>query len=408
MTTQTTVGRQQRGIWKWVIGLAAVALVLVALLLPRQINANSEAAVSAEANSQTTATVFEGDIDKTISSNGNLFPATEANLRFSTTGEVATIEVAEGDTVAAGDILMVLDTAALERSVEDAQLLVDIRQADLDALSLDDVLAAEERVADAEDALDLADEEGDETAIADAEAELSAAQAELDALDNAQLDYQRTIAESQLAQAENSLEAAEANLDAATLTAPFDGIVSQILVSEGDLANGIVASMFDPESLIVTLEIDEIDLLELDLGTDASLTVDALPGVSLDGTVSHVAVMPSNSMSDRVTYLVEVEIAENDETLRYGMSTRVRLTTAERDDVLLVPNEAITANTTDGTYFVTVVEDGANLRAEVEIGIRDRQFTEIESGLTSGDEVVVRTNVVPESEVEGPPTPFGN
>ncbi len=395
----------QRSIWKWVVGIAAIAAVVAALILGRQAPADSATATEVTTD-QATAVVFKDDLDKTISSNGNLIPAIEANLMFAVNGQVEDILVAAGDEVEEGDTLLVLDTAALERAVEDAEATVTIRQTEVDALSSDELRDAEQRVADAEEALDEAE---DDTEIAAAETELEAAQADLDALQTDQLTTNLTIAEAQLAQAENQLEAAEANLAAATLTAPFDGIVSQINVAEGDMTNGIALTMFDPDSLVVTLEIDEIDLLELAAGTEADLTVDALPGVNLDGSVSDIAVMPTNDMSDRVTYAVEVDLAEHDEELRYGMSTRVRLTTAERSDVLLVPNEAITVNNDDGTYFVTVVEGDANIRAEVEIGIRDRTYTEIESGLSSGDEVLVRvTTVRDDSDSAAPPSPFGN
>lgn len=397
MSNQTN--GQKRSGWKWLAGIVMLGAV-AAVLLSRQNRLASGATTTEETmNDQMTVVVFKGDLEKTISSNGNLVPETEANLMFPISGEVAEIEVEVGDVVEKGETLMALDTAALERTVEDAELVVEMRQAEVDALDNDDLRDAEERVADAENALDEAESED---AISIAEVELDIAQAELDSIKNQQSSVNLTVAEAQLAQAENGLEAAESNLENATLTAPFDGIVSQINVDEGGMANGVVLSMFDPDSLVVTLDIDEIDLLELETGTDAALTIDALPGVNLEGNVTHIAVMPTTNMSDRVTYEVDVTLDEHNELLRYGMSTRVRLTTAERDDVLLVPNEAITANNNDGTYFVTVVEGDDNVRAEVEIGIRDREYTEIENGLSRGDEVVVRVNTVSDDSDSGP------
>ena len=229
----------------------------------RQVQANGETTDQLVSN-QVTATVIKGDIEKSIRSNGNLVPQTEANLAFSINGEVAEILVEEGDFVEAGETLMLLETTALERQVEDAELQVKMRQAELDLLETDELVDVRQRVSDAELALDEAEEELE---IADAEAELDAANEALDAILTDQFALNLTLSESQLAMAENTLEAANANLESATLTAPFSGVISQINVAEGGMASGVVLSMFDADSFVVELEIDEIDLLELKEGS---------------------------------------------------------------------------------------------------------------------------------------------
>ena len=233
--------------------------------------------------------------------------------------------------------------------------------------------------------------------------------ADLDTLlDTNGLGNSLTIAEAQLQQAQNALKSAEASLEAATLTAPFDGIISQINVQEGDYVSSPALTLFDPDSLVVTLDVDEIDLRDLDKGTDATLTVDALPSLQLDGSVAAIAVAPTVTNGSRVTYQVDVALDDIPAELRYGMSAQVNLTTSERDDVLLVPNDAITADSDNGTYFVTLVDGDTNVRVEVTIGVRDGNFTEVKSGLSSGDEVVLRTTSIPvENPADDGPPPLG-
>ncbi len=354
-----------------------------------------------------TATVFVGNLETAISANGNLAPSTEASLAFGSSGQVADVLVAAGDTVTEGDVLIRLDTVGIERSVNDAEQTVIIRQAEVDALRTDAIVDAEQRVADAESALEAL-ELDDEVAIDSAEQELENAQADLDTILTDQLARSLQVAEAQLQQAQNALAKAQDQLDSAELTAPFDGIISSVMVQEDDYVSGPVLSLFDPASLAVELEIDEVDLRELDEGVSAELAIDALPSLLLNGTVADIAVAPTPSNSDRVTYAVTVDLDDQDDSLRNGMSTKVWLTTAEREDVLLVPNAAITADNDNGTYFVTLLEDNTQVRVEVTIGVRDRQFTEVTTGLTSGDQVVLRVNqAIQEIEV-GPDSPFGN
>ncbi len=401
---------------RWLYGAAALLLLTIVFLAVRN-RVQGQSETSNTTQSVTTAVAFTDDLETTISANGNLMPDREMTLAFSINGRVADVLVEVGDAVEAGDELMRLDTAGLERAVNDAEQMVTIRQADVDALKTDALKDAEDRVEDAEDALDDArdldtEDATRDTAIAEAEAELEAAELALDAIETDQFERSLTVAEAQLQQARNGLESAESNLANATLTAPFDGIVSRVNVQEGDIANGAIVTIFDPDSLVVTLDIDEIDLRELSEGTEATLTIDALPSLQLDGTVQAIAVSPTPTQGDRVTYAVTVALDETDDDLRYGMSAKVRLTTAERYDVLLIPNEAITADTDEGTYFVRVMEGDTMVRVEVEIGMRDRDYTEIESGLDAGDTVVVHLTDVPTNNEAPRPggggSPFGN
>lgn len=75
------------------------------------------------------------------------------------------------------------------------------------------------------------------------------------------------------------------------------------------------------------------------------------------------------------------------------MTANADLITADKKDVLLVPNQAINADRTAGTYSVTVINGDTQEEVPVTIGLRDNEFTEILDGLTAGDVVLVSSNI---------------
>lgn len=88
-------------------------------------------------------------------------------------------------------------------------------------------------------------------------------QDQIDALLKGSSEEQVTISEAQLEQARITLETARANLAASTLTAPFDGIVTGVHTSKGEVASGVVIDLVDAKSLKVVLSVDEVDLGEI-------------------------------------------------------------------------------------------------------------------------------------------------
>jgi multidrug efflux pump subunit AcrA (membrane-fusion protein) len=95
-----------------------------------------------------------------------------------------------------------------------------------------------------------------------------------------------------------------------------------------------------------------------------------------------------------VSYEVHLSLAETDLPVLVGMTANADLITAEREDILLLANQAINVDRSTGTYTVNLVTtdtDGNRTITEVEvtIGLRDSDYTQITGGLQEGDEVVV-------------------
>jgi HlyD family secretion protein len=243
-----------------------------------------------------------------------------------------------------------------------------------------------------------------EAQISAARATLARAQSELADLQKGVSEQEITIAQAQLDQAQLDLQAAQERLVNTTVVAPFDGLVTDVLVSIGERANGEVIELVS-SNLQAVLQVDELDIGSLRLGQPVEVSFEAFPGQMVQGTVLSIAPSASNN-GGVVNYDVTVGFDASNIPVLVGMTADARLITNEKAGVLIVPNAAVTADRQAGTYSVNLVvgeEDGEPLieNRDVTIGLRDDDYTEIKSGLTEGDTVLI-------GELAAPTIDFGS
>jgi HlyD family secretion protein len=230
-----------------------------------------------------------------------------------------------------------------------------------------------------------------------AQASVDQAQISLDQLTQPSSAATVASAEATLAQAEVALAEAQQNLTDATLTAPFAGVVSEVLLSAGDTAStSTTITVLDPAKLYVELSLSESDVADVAVSQTVALTFDALSDAAITGTVTSVA--PSATVTSNVaTYLVRVSFDPGDQPIKVGMSASGTIVTQEHADVLIVPSRAIQ---TQGTNKVVQVQrPGAPARTVVvQTGLTSDGQTEILSaadgsaGLVEGDVLVVSSS----------------
>ena len=241
--------------------------------------------------------------------------------------------------------------------------------------------------------------------IAAAEATLAQMQANLDNLQEGASVEDIAIAEAGIEQARLSLADAEETLDEASIRAPFAGTVTAVNINQGEMAsNNIVEIVSD--DLQVILNVDEIDVGVLAEGQEAIITLETWPDEEINGEISAIAPSANNG-GGVVTYDVLLTLEETLLPVLVGMTANASLITANNHDVLLIPNAALTADRENGVYTVnkiTGAENGRPLIEEVEvtIGLKDDQYTQIISGLSEGDEVVVGQLAPPPTGFRGP------
>jgi HlyD family secretion protein len=346
-----------------IVGVIAVvaALVYVAVVRSRPAQAEAEGEQ---------VSVHTGTIAATVRATGNVEANRQLALSFRAAGRVAEVLVEAGEQVTEGQPLARLETTDAQFALEQAEAALAAQQAQLRQLESP---PRESEVRAAEAAL-----------VAQAEASLERLEA---GTDPNQLDAARAGVQ----QAEIALEQAWASLEAAELRAPFAGTVAAIGAQEGELTSNAqpMITLVDLSSFRITVEVDEVDIGQLEVGQPATVVVDSLPDAPLVGRIASIATVPSVAQGV-ITYPVEVELEETPPGLRVGMSANVDILTEERASVLLVPNRAIQIDRDTGELYVERMNGEATERAEITIGLRDETNSEVLEGLQDGDVVLIR------------------
>jgi HlyD family secretion protein len=210
-------------------------------------------------------------------------------------------------------------------------------------------------------------------------------------------------AQANVDQARAGRDLAKANLDNAILRAPFDGIVTHVDFDLGSfaMAGKTVLGVADASELRVKLNIDETDIAGIKTGQNATVDLDAYPGVTLDARVSDVAAAATTNQGV-VNYVVTVTLDPGSTPVKFGMTANANIITARKDNVLLVPNRAIRAE--GSKRFVTVQKpNGASEEVEIKTGMANDQETEVMSGLNEGQPVLISNTQAPNPAL----SPFG-
>jgi len=208
------------------------------------------------------------------------------------------------------------------------------------------------------------------------------------------------VAYAQVQQATMTLEQAKQKLEQAKLIAPMAGTITALTCQVGDYlaANTTAVNLTDLTGLQIKVPVAELDVAQVAVGQSVVVTVDALPNTSLTGAITYVA--PVGTITQGVvTYSATVTLDKTDAAVRPGMTAAVTIVVSNREQVLLVPNRAI--STSNGRSTVTVMKDGQASSVQVTIGLRNESYTEITDGLQEGNLVVVNGSSVTSTQASG-------
>ncbi len=384
---------------RWI--LAAAAVIVAVVLLASFASRDDSVPVMA-------VTVSRSTIRSVISTNGKVEPVEnfEAHAPVGTT--VKRILVKEGDHVKRGQLLVELDAASARSQA--AQAMAQMRASDAD-------VNAVERGGTQEEVLTL------QALLVKARADRDAAQRNLDALSRLQqsgaaspgevrvaqgqfaaADAQVKLLESKQTQrysrpevarvaaqgseAQSAYAAAEDVLSQLVIRAPFDGIVYSLPVRQGAYVNpgDLVLQEADLSKVLVRSFVDEPDVARLAPGEKIEVTWDAMPGQVWKGSVSAVpaAVKLHGTRNVGETTCV---VANRDLKLLPNINVGVTIVTAEHDNALTVPREALRLD--DGTPYVYQVANNQLFRRNVQTAISNLTQAEITSGVAEGTVVAL-------------------
>ncbi len=158
--------------------------------------------------------------------------------------------------------------------------------------------------------------------------------------------------------------------------------------SSGSGSSSAAMVIDDLNSEDATVQVSEVDVTKIAVGQKASLSFDAIDGLSLTGKVKQIDAAGTVS-SGVVNYNVTVGFDTSDARIKPGMSVTADITTAVHQDVITVPNSALKSQ--GSSHYVQIMKNGAPVQQSVNIGIANDTDTEITSGLNVGDTIVVQT-----------------
>jgi HlyD family secretion protein len=215
-----------------------------------------------------------------------------------------------------------------------------------------------------------------------ARAELAQLAAGSSAADRRQAEAARQLADL-------SLSKVQAELEAATLVAPFDGIVLEVRAGPGEMiaaATGLIL-LADDSRLEVEATVIEEDLPLVQVGQLVELFFDSQPEVQVQSSVARI--VPQRLPGDRPLFSVYVTIADPPRGLVAGMTADASIVVDSRQDVLRLPRVLVAARA-DGTATVQVWTGSEAVERTLQVGLRGDVYVEILGGIDEGEKVVAQ------------------
>ena len=400
-----------------------------------------------------TGKVVRGNLVSVVSGTGQIKPKTYVNIGAAAFGRITHIFAKEGDHVKKGQVLVTIENIQPGANVDAQKAAIDAAKTDISAY-----IAAEKTAeANVEHAkADLEQKKLDYDRYTALYAEKLVSKADFDAKKAAYDTDVATLNQSNAAliQAKAQTDSARGHLGTQVATlrynedalnktvsiAPYDAIVTNLPVREGETVvvglqsqeSSTMMTLADMSIITAEVKVDETDIVNVALGQEADVSVDALPGKVFKGHITEVGdqallrstgVATSQSTSgteEAKDFKVVVTIDQTTELLKPGLSATAKITTASRPNTLSIPIQALTLRAPDdpkekphlqtasasaasgsGTdaqkeqgVFVIRTDKSGKMRVHfvpVTTGITGTTDIEVTSGLKEGDEIVTGT-----------------
>jgi HlyD family secretion protein len=357
--------------------------------------------------------VERGDITSVVTATGKIQPETEVVISSEVPGEIIELPVKDGDPIDKGDLLVRVNPDTLEAQVKQqeaslaatrassAQQRAQMLQAELDFKRIEDLFAKGFATTDEREQA------------------------------RTRLEIARAAHESSLFQIqrqEMQLKEATDQLAKASLFSPITGTVVRLnselgdrVVGTGQFAGTEIMRVADLSNMEVQVDVSEADIINVEIGDKAEVEVDALPDDLISGTVTEIAnsALTSNERNQEqlTTFAVRIRLDDPNSRLRPGMTATADIETDTVTDVVKAPLGAVVVRPRrevengneagdeaigeeapeegeeeeekDDRVRVVFIADGNTARLQqVETGIADRDFIEIQSGLEAGDQII--------------------
>ena len=448
--------KKNKGIPKWVwviLGIVVVAGLFIGWRIWQNRQNMSEVMANLETEPYQRQT-----LNANIYGTGTVEPIQTANLTWSASGTVGDVLVSMGDEVAEEQLLLSLDPDSVAVDILQAEIDLinsqnalddlydtwesDLAQAKLDLLNAEEDLedlqderkimnyqrCTDERIEELEDELDDAEQiykfrQNSDTlqAVNTAQANLDYCLADFTEQEIAEAELEVELGESRVARLQEQVDIleegpdpdqvkiletqvamAQSRLDSPIIEAPFSGVVTVLDARHGDVVQpGMQALQIDDLSkLYLDVQISEVDIPFVEVGQVAQLVFDAYFESTFEGKVVEIAPV-GNAVQGVVEYTVRIEMIDSDERIKPGMTAAVNIVVDQKENVFVVPNDAIVS--IDGQEHVFVQRDGGYEGVQVSLGSYSDFYSEVlEADIEEGEMIVLN----PPAEITGE-MPFG-
>ncbi|AFI88057.1 efflux transporter periplasmic adaptor subunit [Aggregatibacter actinomycetemcomitans] len=343
-----------------------------------------------------TEEVKRGNIEKNVVATGSIESINTVDVGAQVSGKVTKLYVKLGQQVKKGDLIAEIDSTTQINTLNTRKAALTSYQAQLVArkTAYDVALSNYNRLSKlyGQKATSL-------DTLNTAKATLNNAKAEMD------------VVQENIKQAEIEVNTAETNVGYTKITSPIDGTVISTPVSEGQTVNSnqttpTIIKVADLSKMRIKPEISEGDITKVKAGQDVTFTI-----LSDNKTVYHAKIdsvdpatttisdnsssnssssgsgSSSGSSSSAVYYYANIIVENPEHVLRIGMTTENNIKIADVQNVLFIPNLAVQKQ--QDKYVVNVLNGNTTQEREIEIGVQNDFQTEVKSGLTEGEKVVI-------------------
>jgi HlyD family secretion protein len=197
-----------------------------------------------------------------------------------------------------------------------------------------------------------------------------------------------------VAAAQAQVDAAQAILNLAHVSAPFRGTVGTATSKVGDqVAAGTVAFQIDDLStLCVDVDVSEVDIPHIKIGQPATLTLDAFPGQSFPGQVTDISTGGHN-VSGTINFTVTIQFSGQTGAVRPGMTVSAEIDASQGQSALLIPGRAI--HIQDGKQVIYLLKNGMPVPVQIVSGASAGTDTAVAAGdVHEGDQVILNTSAI--------------
>ncbi|MFJ5409048.1 efflux RND transporter periplasmic adaptor subunit [Pectobacterium punjabense] len=345
-------------------------------------------------NAITTAAEI-ADLEQTVLADGNIEAQKQVSVGAQASGQIKALHVELGDKVKKGQLIAEIDDLTQQDTLKNSEAALKNVQAQRAAKVAE--LRNNELSWQRQQML-MKRGVGAQADYDSAKATLDATRANIDALD------------AQIVQAQITVNTAKVNLGYTQIRSPMDGTVVAIPVEAGQTVNAIqttptIAKVANLDTMTIKVKISEADVVKVKTGMPVWFSILGEPNKRYEATLSSIEPAPdsintdstttssstsssSSSSSTAIYYNGQFDVQNPDGVLRISMTAQVNILLSSVKNAIVVPATALTLR--NGMWYVQVVN--ANKKVEsrlVTLGLNDNVRTQIRSGLSVGEQIVV-------------------